>query len=161
VVLFSRTPQAARVLAQAFRNRSLRKIYRALCSGHPARDELAIDAPIGEVPHPLLGTVHGASAQGRPSRSHVRVLERRESAQALVEVAIEPGRPHQIRIHLAHAGHPLCGDPLYGVGGVPLPGSRALPGDPGYLLHALRVELAHPRTGAPLVIECAPPPPLR
>jgi 23S rRNA pseudouridine1911/1915/1917 synthase len=89
------------------------------------------------------------------------VLERRESAQALVEVAIETGRPHQIRIHLAHAGHRLCGDPLYGVGGVPLPGSRALPGDPGYLLHALRVELAHPRTGAPLVIECAPPPPLR
>jgi len=176
VVLFARTPQAARVLAQSFRDRSLRKIYRALCSGHPAWDELAIDAPIGEVPHPLLGTVHGASAQGRPSRSHVRVLERRESAQSLVEtaiekrrekaqslveVAIETGRPHQIRIHLAHAGHPLCGDPLYGVGGVPLPGSRALPGDPGYLLHALRVELAHPRAGAPRVIECAPPPPLR
>lgn len=158
VVLFSRTPLAARVLQQAFRDRSLRKIYRALCSGHPAWDELAIDAPIGEVPHPLLGTVHGASAQGRPSRSYARVLERRESAQALVEVSIETGRPHQIRIHLAHAGHPLWGDPLYGVGGVPLPASRALPGDPGYLLHALRVELAHPRTGAPLVIECAPPP---
>ncbi len=161
VVLFCRTPLAARALQQAFRDRSLRKIYRALCSGHPAWDELTIDAPIGEVPHPLLGTVHGASAQGRPSRSYVRVLERCESAQALVEVAIETGRPHQIRIHLAHAGHPLCGDPLYGVGGVPLPGSRALPGDSGYLLHALRVELAHPRTGAPLVIECAPPPLLR
>jgi hypothetical protein len=55
------------------------------------------------VPHPLLGTVHGASAQGRPSRSYVRVLERRESAPALVEVAIETDRPH--RTSAAMTGH--------------------------------------------------------
>jgi 23S rRNA pseudouridine1911/1915/1917 synthase len=76
-------------------------------------------------------------------------------------VEIETGRPHQIRIHAAWSGHPLAGDPLYGPGGLPLPGGTAVPSDPGYRLHALRVELLHPRTGAPLVVECAPPPVLR
>jgi len=76
-------------------------------------------------------------------------------------VEIETGRPHQIRIHLAYAGHPLAGDPLFGAGGVPLAGTLALPGDPGYLLHAHRLCLDHPGSGEPLVIECPPPPVLR
>jgi 23S rRNA pseudouridine1911/1915/1917 synthase len=164
VVLFARTAAAARVVQAAFRERRVDKTYRALCAGHPAADAFTVAAPIGEVEHPLLGTLHAASPGGRPSTSHVRVLERRDGAGgpcALVEVAIETGRPHQIRIHLAHAGHPLVGDPLYGPGGVPRPGSRALPGDPGYLLHALRLELDHPSSDARLLIECAPPPLLR
>ena len=53
------------------------------------------------------------------------------------------------------------GDPLFGAGGLPFPGGLAVPGDPGYRLHAFRVELAHPRTGAPVEVECAPPPVLR
>jgi len=141
------------------------KVYRALCTGHPPTDAFTVEAPIGEVPHPLLGTVHAASPDGRKSRSHVRVLERRGGGDdppgALVEVTIETGRPHQIRIHLAFAGHPLVGDPLFGAGGLPLPGTQALPGDPGYLLHAQRLELDHPVSGARLVIECPPPPALR
>ena len=165
VVLFSRTQAAASVVQAAFRGRRLRKFYRALCAGHPGRDTFTVDAAIGEVDHPLLGTVHAAAPGGRHARSHVRVLERRsgegDAPSALVEVEIETGRPHQIRIHLAHAGHPLVGDPLFGVGGVPIPGTRALPGDPGYRLHAQRLELDHPLDGRRLVIECAPPPPLR
>jgi 23S rRNA pseudouridine1911/1915/1917 synthase len=165
VVLFARTAAAAGLAQAAFRGRRVRKAYRALCAGHPALDAFSIDAPIGEVDHPLLGTVHAAAAGGRPARSHVRVLERRRDGagapSALVEVEIESGRPHQIRIHLAHAGHPLVGDPLFGAGGVPLPGTLALPGDPGYLLHAWRLELDHPADGSRLVIECLPPPALR
>lgn len=165
LVLFARTAAAARSVQAAFRARQVGKTYRALCSGHPAADSFTVNAPIGEVGHALLGTVHAASPDGRPSRSHVRVLERRggegEPPSALVEVAIETGRPHQIRIHLAFSGHPLVGDPLFGDGGLPLPGSRALPGDPGYLLHAQRLELDHPVSKARLVIECAPPPVLR
>jgi 23S rRNA pseudouridine1911/1915/1917 synthase len=165
VVLFARTTAAARVVQAAFRERRIDKTYLALCSGHPAEDAFTVSAPIGEVAHPLLGTLHAATSAGRTATSHVRVLERRRAADgspsALVEVSIETGRPHQIRIHLAHAGHPLLGDPLYGPGGVPFPGSSALPGDPGYLLHALRLELDHPASGARLVIECAPPPALR
>jgi 23S rRNA pseudouridine1911/1915/1917 synthase len=165
VVLFARTAAAAGAVQSAFRARRVTKVYRALCAGHPALDAFQVDAPIGEVEHPLIGTVHAAAAGGRQARSHVRVLERRGDGaappSALVEVEIETGRPHQIRIHLAHAGHPLVGDPLFGPGGVPRPGTRALPGDPGYPLHAWRLELEHPGDGRRLVIECAPPPALR
>ena len=160
VVLFACTAEANRLVQEAFRSHRLRKVYRALCAGHPAQDTFEIDAPIGDVPHPLLGTVHGANPAGRAALSRVRVLERREG-HSLVEVDIETGRPHQIRIHLAFAGHPLLGDPLYGPGGLPLPGTEALPGDPGYRLHALRLDLLHPRTSQPLSILCAPPQVLR
>ncbi len=165
VVLFARTAAAARTVQAAFRSRRVAKAYRALCAGHPVLDAFTVEAPIGEVDHPLLGTVHAAAAGGRFARSHVRVLERRGAGggppTALVEVEIETGRPHQIRIHLAFAGHPLVGDPLFGAGGVPLAGTLALPGDPGYLLHAHRLGLDHPGSGKPLLIECQPPPVLR
>lgn len=160
VLLFTRTVEAGRIVQAAFREHRIRKLYRALCTGTPEKDAFTIEAPIGQVPHPLLGTIHGANPAGRASRSHVSVLERRISV-SLVDVEIETGRPHQIRIHLASAGHPLLGDPLYGPGGAPLPGTLALPGDPGYLLHALRLDLPHPRTGIPLSIVCMPPPALR
>jgi 23S rRNA pseudouridine1911/1915/1917 synthase len=163
VVLFARTQEARAGLQRALRERRVRKVYRALCTGHPERDAFDVDAPIGEVPYPPTGTLHAVTPDGRPSRSLVRVLERRggEAASSLLEVEIETGRPHQIRIHLAFAGHPLMGDPLYGPRGLPIPGGTAVPGDPGYRLHAFRLELAHPRTGAPVEVECAPPPVLR
>jgi 23S rRNA pseudouridine1911/1915/1917 synthase len=163
IVLFARTAAARESVAALFRERRIRKVYLALCEGHPARDLLTIDAPIGEVPYSPTGTIHAATPDGKPARSHLRVVERRPGAEpaSLVEVEIETGRPHQIRIHLAWAGHPLVGDPLYGPGGVPRPGCIAVPGDPGYWLHATRLAFAHPRTGLPLVVECAPPPVLR
>ena len=160
IVLFARTAAARSAVQAAFRARSLRKVYRALCTASPKADIFITDAPIGAVAHPQLGTIRAASPAGQPSRSTVRVLERREGA-SLVEVELDTGRPHQIRIHLAHAGHPLVGDPLYGPGGLPRPDVVSKPSDLGYWLHAWRLELLHPTTGTPLVIECAPPPPLR
>jgi len=97
---------------------------------------------------------------GKSARSRVRLLERRPDA-SLVEVTIETGRPHQIRIHLAAAGHPLVGDPLYADGGQVAASGAALPGDTGYWLHAERLALSHPATGRPCVIWCSPPPVLR
>ena len=160
IVLFAPTVQARKALQASFQERQTRKVYRALCSGQLDQDTLEILAPIGEVPYAPLGRIHAALSGGRPSASRVTVVERREGA-TLVDVEISTGRPHQIRIHLAWAGHPLVGDPLYGPGGAPLPGTCALPGDLGYLLHAQRLELAHPRTGAWLALTCQPPAPLR
>ena len=160
LVLFGKTRAARRSVTAAWQVGRVVKVYRALVSGSPDWDERAVDTAIGPVPHSLLGTVHAASAEGKPACSRVRVLERRDDA-SLVQVTIQTGRPHQIRIHLAVAGHPLCGDPLYTSGGVPAEGSLALPGDLGYRLHAERLELAHPEDGSRVTIECMPPPVLR
>jgi 23S rRNA pseudouridine1911/1915/1917 synthase len=159
VVLFARHRAARAELSRQLRVQAVRKRYRALAGGDPPWDGLTIDRPIGPVPHAALGSVHGAEAGGKPSVSRVEVLERRSSS-FLCDVTIATGRPHQIRIHLAAAGHPLVGDPLYVAGGVPAADNRALPGDPGYLLHAVEAALRHPRTGEELVVSCPPPPAL-
>lgn len=159
LVLFARTAEARSALALAWRQGRVEKTYLALVSGAPERDSFTIEAPIGLVAHPRLGGVHAAARGGKKAISHARVLVRREDA-TLLEVTIPTGRPHQIRIHMAAAGHPLVGDPLYGVGGVPT-AEPGLPGDLGYWLHAHRLRLEHPATAAPFVIECAPPPVLR
>jgi 23S rRNA pseudouridine1911/1915/1917 synthase len=155
VFLFARTPPARRAVAAAWRDGRVAKEYRALVTGVPERDAFSVETPIGLVPHPRLGRIHAAHTAGRPALSHVRVLDRREN-ETLVAVTITTGRPHQIRIHLAAAGHPLVGDPVYVRGGLPGP-DPALPGAGGYWLHALRLTLPHPATGNPLTIACAPP----
>ena len=159
LVLFALTPLARTALAAAWRGHRVEKVYRALVTGVPTAAMFEVAAPIGRVPHPRLGQVYAAAASGRPSLTHVRVLFA-AGGTAVVQASIVTGRPHQIRIHLAHAGHPLAGDPLYGPGGVPL-SAPGLPGDGGYRLHAERLVLDHPATGERLAIECAPPPPLR
>jgi len=160
IVLFSRTPESGALIQAAWRGRRVEKRYRALGSGLCARDSFEVSVPIGPVPHPWLGTLHAASERGRPALSRVRVVERRER-DTLFQVDIETGRPHQIRIHLAWAGHPLVGDPLYGEGGLPRSGLPALPGDGGYLLHAERLAFPHPVTGQLLELWAPPPQELR
>jgi len=163
-VLFARTELARRRLAAAWRRGKVARTYVALAQGRPAWERRSIDLPIGPVPHPAGGTVHAASPLGREARTEIRVLAPRAGGNTLLEVLLLTGRPHQIRIHLAAAGHPLVGEPLYGPGGTPRAEARARPGesgDPEFLLHAGRLELLHPATGQPLVIDCVPPPPLR
>ncbi|WP_255441243.1 MULTISPECIES: RluA family pseudouridine synthase [unclassified Synechococcus] len=143
---------------------SCRKVYRALTV--PAAlpltpgETLAITTPIGRRPHPRIGLIWAVATdpddpEALPAWSELRLLERRPEGH-LVEVTIRTGRPHQIRIHLASAGVPLLGDPLYGPGGTPKPG--ALPGDGGYRLHAHRLRLPLP-AGGRLDLEASPPPP--
>jgi 23S rRNA pseudouridine1911/1915/1917 synthase len=155
IVLFARTAQARRGIAKAWRSSAVVKAYRALVTGVPSREAFDVDTPIGLVDHPRLGRVYAAVTEGKRSLTHVRVRATRDG-QALVEVTIPTGRPHQIRIHLAAAGHPLVGDPLYVAGGLPGP-MPALPGECGYRLHAYRLSLDHPVTGARVEIECGPP----
>lgn len=175
VVLFARTPHAASALSAAWRTRDVEKRYRALARGVPRTSPLEITAPIGPVAHPRLGSVFAASVDGKSARSVARALESRPAPQGggddvddvgddavtLFEVDIESGRPHQIRIHLAWAGHPLVGDPLYGPGGVPRADLPGLPGDGGYLLHAERLVFTHPVTGERLTIHAPIPDLLR
>ena len=160
LVLFARTRAAAAALAQAWRGDHVIKIYRALASGTPSWTSRDITTPIGPVPHAALGTLYAASTAGRAAHSAVSVRERRDGA-TLCDVRITSGRPHQIRIHLAAAGHPLVGDPLYAAGGLPRDGTRVLPGDGGYLLHAHTLELTHPRHGTALRLVAPPPAALR
>jgi 23S rRNA pseudouridine1911/1915/1917 synthase len=155
LVLFSRTHHAASTLLQAWRDHDVKKRYRAMAAGVIGGDAFPVDAAIGPVPHPELKTVFAASAGGKPSHSDVTVLERLADS-TLVSVDIATGRPHQIRIHLAFAGYPLAGDPVYAVGGG-IKARPGLPGDGGFLLHSERLAFAHPLTGAPTVLTAAPP----
>lgn len=156
IVLCARNRNARRQLMLQWTTHQVLKRYRALAVGCPEFDQTIISFPIGPVPHALLGTLHAIAVDGKPSLSRVTVRERR-AASFLCEVCIATGRPHQIRIHLAAVGHPLVGDPLYGAGGVPSADTHALPGDPGYRLHAAELRVRHPRSGGELTITCDPP----
>jgi len=164
VVLFARTPEVFAKMSQAWNREEILKSYRALVVGVPVAEEFDIGVPIGRISHPFLKTIHAAvsrsDATGKHARSHAHVLERRGDC-ALMDVRIFTGRPHQIRIHMAAAGHPLAGDPLYGVGGIPLADGRAVPGNTGYYLHSALLGFSHPVTKTWIEIRCHPPPILR
>lgn len=139
-------------------SRTLKKIYRALV-GHnlPHASHFTCTYPIGKLPHHQLGYIYGHQSNGgRASRSDCTILQHRPKA-TLLDVSISTGRPHQIRIHLAAAGHPLLGDPLYPAGGIPDPDGNVMPGDCGYHLHAHQLRFIHPHTGHPISITAPPP----
>lgn len=164
LVLLARSPLARSRLTQQMRTYQIGKTYWALASGRSAQETFRIEHPIGKLPHPVLGHLYGAvdgvSTKGSFARSDCRVLRCRDD-QMLVEVTILTGRPHQIRIHLAVAGFPLVGDPLYGVGGIPHLSSEGgpipVPGDCGYFLHAYALSFRHPATGEAINILCPAP----
>lgn len=162
-ILVAKSQAAREMLSQQFRVRSLSKVYRALV-GPATVDELSCrftcDYPIGKLAYEGLSYLYGHCKGGLASKSEGKVL-RRNSDSTLVEVSILTGRPHQIRIHLAAAGFPMLGDPLYAVGGVPIAGGTAMPGDCGYHLHAHRLRFSHPRTGKTLRVVAEPPDILR
>ncbi|MCB9681765.1 MAG: RNA pseudouridine synthase [Alphaproteobacteria bacterium] len=154
LVLFARTPQARRELQAAWRDHAVTKTYLAVVSGRPTWDAAVLDTPIGPVPHAALGTVHAASPHGKPSRSVARVVGACDDG-TVVQVDLHTGRPHQIRIHLAAAGHPLVGDPLYVPGGHARDDAR--PTETGYRLHASTLVFRHPGTGDRCRFHRAPP----
>jgi len=156
IVLFAKTPQAASNLTANWNTSKIQKIYRALAQNIAQQDVYEILTPIGLVPHPRLGSVWAAKSGGKPSKSLAKVISRSRSTTTF-EVSLYSGRPHQIRIHLASIGHPLVGDPLYGLNGWPLENLPGLPGDGGYLLHAQFLKFEHPITGEQINLEAALP----
>ena len=156
IVLFAKTPQAASNLFANWNTPKIQKIYRALAQNIAQHDAYEILTPIGLVPHPLIGSVWAANPSGKPSKSLAKVISRTTSTTTF-EVSLNSGRPHQIRIHLASIGHPLVGDPLYGLTGQPLENLPGLPGDGGYFLHAQYLKFHHPITGEQINLEAALP----
>jgi 23S rRNA pseudouridine1911/1915/1917 synthase len=148
LLVVARTPEAHTALVEALAEREIRRHYVALCSGVMTGGG-TIDEPIGR--HRTQRTRMAVRSDGRPSITHYRVLKRFR-AHTLVDVELETGRTHQIRVHLAHIGYPVVGDPIYG-------GRRRLPAgaNPDVVsalevfrrqaLHAARLKLAHPLTG--------------
>ena len=131
------------VLKQAFRDRRVDKTYHTLVRGHPDPFEGTIDAPIGR--HPGADYKMAVLAEGRPSITHYATLEAHVGT-TLLEVKLETGRTHQIRVHMAAIRHPCVGDPTYG----PNPVLAAELGLDRQWLHAVRLGFVHPATGEDL-----------
>jgi 23S rRNA pseudouridine1911/1915/1917 synthase len=156
IVLFAKTAQAASNLEANWNTPKIQKVYRALAQNIAQQDTYEILTPIGLVRHPLIGSVWAANPSGKPSKSLAKVISRATSSTTF-EVSLYSGRPHQIRIHLASIGHPLVGDPLYGLTGQPLENHPGLPGEGGYFLHAQFLKFHHPITGERIDLEAALP----
>mmetsp|Transcript_21058 Transcript_21058/g.33959 ORF Transcript_21058/g.33959 Transcript_21058/m.33959 type:complete len:406 (+) Transcript_21058:32-1249(+) len=178
LLLCAKTQRARAHLADCFKQCKLKKIYRLLAEGIVDADKekgfFDIKAPIG----PLKGGGHHNGincyrADGKTAWTRFRVVRRDfEKQQTVLEADIKTGRPHQIRIHSAFAGHPLVADPFFVRGGMPYrvkddsdvegggyPAREHLPriGDIGYWLHSREISFPHPSTGK-IVKFCSSPP---
>ena len=147
VMVVARSLRAHSSLVEQLQSRTMKRQYRAVALDDVAGDG-TVEAPIGR--HPVDRKRMAVVAGGRPAVSHYRVL-RRFGAATELEVSLETGRTHQIRVHMAHIGHPLVGDPVYGRRRVdPGPSASALQAFPRQALHARRLRLVHPGTGQPV-----------
>ena len=130
-------------LKDAFRERAVDKRYRALVQGHPDPSRGTIDAPIGR--HPSADYKFAVVAGGRPSVTHYETVEAFRAA-SLLDIRLETGRTHQIRVHMAAIRHPCVGDLTYGAD----PTLAAHLGLTRQWLHAAQLSFAHPTEGRPL-----------
>ena len=139
-MVVAKTEHAYTALKRAFKEREVEKIYHAVVQGHP--DPLAgtIDAPIGR--HPTHSWKFAVTPDGKDSVTHYETLEAFPGA-SLLEIHLETGRTHQIRVHMAAHRHPCVGDPLYGAD----PTLSARLGLTRQWLHAHELSFAHPSTG--------------
>jgi 23S rRNA pseudouridine1911/1915/1917 synthase len=139
-MVVAKSELAYTVLKRAFKERTVEKLYSALVQGHPDPSSGTIDAPIDR--HPSSDWKFAVVAGGRPSVSHYETVEAYRAA-SLLDVRLETGRTHQIRVHMAALRHPCCGDTLYGADPVL---SRKL-GLTRQWLHARSLGFHHPATG--------------
>lgn len=139
LMVVAQSEMAYSVLKQAFRDRTPRKIYHALAQGHPDPSSGTIDAPIGR--HPGADWRMAVRQDGRPSITHYETLEMMPRA-TLLEIHLETGRTHQIRVHMQAIRHPLVGDLTYGAD----PTLAKKLGLTRQWLHAVELGFEHPRS---------------
>jgi len=151
LMLVARSLRAHTALTQMIAARAVQRQYLALVRGEVIVGG-TVDAPLGR--HPVDRLRQAVREGGRPARTHYRVRERLRG-HTLLHCTLESGRTHQIRVHMAHSGHPLIGDPLYG-GGLRLPPAAtpqliaALRAFQRQALHAERLAFVHPFSAAAL-----------
>jgi 23S rRNA pseudouridine1911/1915/1917 synthase len=165
LLLVAKTDVAHRRLARAIERRQVRRVYASLAWGHFAKSPVAIEAPIAR--HTEDRKRMMVRAGGRHAVTRVSVVARFALVD-LLRVELGTGRTHQIRVHLAHVGHPVVGDREYAFGG-----SRRVTGSdrraaerlealaPRQLLHAAELSFAHPVSGAPMLLRSEWPADLR
>ena len=140
LMVVAKSDRAYISLKEQFRSRQVRKIYHAIVQGHPDPTRGTIDAPIDR--HPRDEFKFAVVADGKPSITHYQTLESFAGA-TLVEVELETGRTHQIRVHFAALRHPLVGDLMYGAD----PAFAKSLGLTRQWLHAHQLTFTHPSTG--------------
>ncbi|HET7433020.1 MAG TPA: RluA family pseudouridine synthase [Nocardioides sp.] len=150
VMVICKSEHAYSLLKNAFRRRTVDKVYHALVQGHPDPLEGTIDAPIGR--HPKADYKFAVMADGRHSVTHYETLEAHRFA-SLLEIHLETGRTHQIRVHMQALKHPCVGDLTYGAD--PVLAKRV--GLERQWLHAVRLGFEHPDSGDWVEYESAYP----
>ncbi|MBD5148388.1 MAG: RluA family pseudouridine synthase [Oscillibacter sp.] len=147
LIIAAKNDFAHQGLAAQLQDHTLSRIYRCIVTGNLREDQGTVDAPIGRhrTDRKKMAVVPG----GRPAVTHWRALERFPGF-TYVECRLETGRTHQIRVHMAHTGHPVLGDTVYGA-------KKPVPGLQGQCLHAVGLRFLHPRTGEAVELSCPLP----
>ena len=145
LIIAAKNDYAHQCLSAQLQDHSLARTYECVVVGNLKADSGTVDAPIGR--HPVDRKKMAVVANGRPAITHWEVIAR-YGGYTHVRCRLETGRTHQIRVHMAHIGHPILGDTVYGA-------KKAVPGLQGQCLHAVGLRFIHPRTGE--VVECSCP----
>ncbi|EEI16918.1 RluA family pseudouridine synthase [Corynebacterium lipophiloflavum] len=146
VMVVANSVQGYSVLKRAFKERTVSKLYHAVVQGLPDPIAGTIDAPIGR--HPSSGWKFAVTSDGRHAVTHYELVEAFREA-SLLEIRLETGRTHQIRVHMSAVGHPCVGDPMYGSN----PNLTMRVGLVRQWLHATKLGFTHPRTGDYMEVE--------
>lgn len=146
LLMIAKNDRAHQALAEELKDKKSLRKYLAIVHGNISNDRGVIEAPIGRSEKDRKK--QAVMAKGKPALTHFKVLERFGN-YTLVELTLETGRTHQIRVHMAYIGHPVAGDPLYGP-------RKTLKGN-GQFLHAQTLGFTHPTTGESLRFSVEPP----